>query len=700
MTDKNESAGKKELSEIKKLIENAYSYFADNYKRFYKFKQFVFNTSLSSKDRVNLDRLKKPVLEANTLEAYLSSLLGEFATQEPSVEVRAADGLSVRDITPEFIQALDVIEGHCRHILSDVSNDNLQYNIYNDQLGGGFSVLRVFTDYIHSQSFEQKIFLDKVFDPTLTGFDPLARASHKGDGEFCFELSPYTKDAFEKEFGKDKSADISFKRSDSIESFNWSYAGDGGDIVLVADFYVKRRVRKTLVLLADSDIGLLSEYNRRVKEHVESGELIVPPVIVERRTTVIEVIDLYRICENKELDYYETDYAYLPLIFVDGNSVVLRESISGPSYQMTRPYVYHAEGIQRLRNFAMQTVGQQLENMLQHKIKVPLEAIPDGYKDAYTNIQTASTLVYNQYSDDGTMQYNPPQEIVQTPPPPIVESIFMGADQVTKSILGNYNGMLGSGSDVSGKAIQAGAIQSSAASDPYLVNYIKGLNRALQIIVDLIPKYYQTPRSLPVIAPDGKRAYQIINDPDSPESMKIEYNANALQIKVEAGVNTAIEKQAALDLIARMSASSEVFANFINTKGLPVIVDNLEIRGAAQLKVLAEEFLAEQKQAAEESAGEPSPVEIEAQTLLQIEEMKSQIKQMQMDADMAIKTAELSIEKQKVDIDMLKALAQIESAQTNDMIKAERLDDEQARTAVELLKAATEANADKRIEDI
>lgn len=691
---------KKELNELKKQTEKAYQYFSANYARFYKFKNFVFNTSLTTDDKNKLEVLKKPILEANTLEAYISRLLGEFATQEPSVEVRAADGLSVAEITPELLGTIDVLEAHCRHILADVSNDNLQYNIYNDQLGGGFSVLKAFTDYIHANSFEQKIFVDKTFDPTLCGFDPLARASHKGDGEYCFELSPYTKEAFEAEFGKEALQGIAFHRNSAEGSFNWSYKGEGGEVLLVCDFYCKRRVRKTLVKLANGEIGLESEYNKRVKEDEESGELMVPPVIVERRTTVIEVIDLYRFCENKILDTYETDYAYLPLIFVDGNSVILRESVNGDSYQMTRPYVYHAEGIQRLRNFAMQTIGQQLENMLQHKIKVPIEAIPDEYKEYYANIQVASTLVYNQYSEDGTLQYNPPQEIVQTPPPPIVETTFMGADRITQSVLGNYDALLGiQGGGTSGKAISTGAIQSSMASDPYLVNYIKGLNRTLQVIVDLIPKYYKTPRSLPVIGVDGKRGYQIINDPNSPESMTVEYDPNMLQIKVEASVNTAVEKQASLDLIARMSAASEIFAQFINTKGLMTIINNLELRGIDQLKVLAEEFLQEQAEAAAAQAEQPTPIEQEGQILIQLEQMRGEMKQMQMQADLAKQTAEMAIAKQKNEIELLKALASIESNEVKNTLEAEKVAAENARSSVEMLKDITEAAAERARED-
>lgn len=676
-----------ELEDIKKKIESSWQYFGHNYNRFYKFKKFVFNTSLTVDDLNALQTLKKPELEFNTLEAYISRLLGEFATQEPSITVRAADGMSSEQITEQFLMTMDIVEAHCRHIITDVSNDNLQYQVYNDQLGGGFAVLRVDTDYIHERTFEQKIFVKKAFDPALCFFDPLAKESHKGDGQYCGELSPYTKDNFIAEFGEEAANEIKFNRSSNVGSFNWAYEGEREDIILVADFFYKHKVTKNLVLLSNGEVGLESEYNKRLREYEENAEgIAVPPVIVEKRKTTIETIRLYRICQNKILDQYDTDYSMLPLVFVDGNSVQLRESTNGDSYQMTRPYVYHAEGIQRLRNFAGQTIAQQLQNMVQHKIKVPLEAIPDEYKEAYADVQTAATLVYKQFSDDDpTIRYDPPMEIQQTSPPPILESTFTGADRMTQSILGNYDAVLGIGkNDISGKALQQGAIQSSMASDPYLVHFTMGINRVLEIIVDLIPKYYKTPRTLPVVGKDGKRAYVLINDEGNPQSVDLQYDAKMMQIKVEAGVNTEIEKQVSLERIDKMMASSESFAAFINQKCLPIIIDNLNVRGVDQMKVLSEEWLEEQKAAAEEAKNQPNPVQIEAQTLLQMEEMRSQMKAMQLQADMALKTAQLAIEKQKVENAHLEALIKAEQAGAKLNLDEEKNAAENARTAVEM----------------
>ena len=42
----------------------------------------------------------------------------------------------------------------------------------------------------------------------------------------------------------------------------------------------------------------------------------------------------------------------LPLVFVDGSSVMVKTPKNGNVRQVCSPYVYHAKGAQRLKNFA------------------------------------------------------------------------------------------------------------------------------------------------------------------------------------------------------------------------------------------------------------------------------------------------------------------------------------------------------------
>src|SRR5712675_438858 len=211
------------LPDLKKYVEEAQQANSENVDRFEKFVKFVFKTSLSDEEAATLSDNGYPTLEFNILESFVSRKRGEFAKQQPSLTVRAADGIPLPMLNKEFVETLKIVEAHLRAIFFDGANDMLDYNVYSDLLAGGFSVLRVFTEYVNEMSFEQNICVERVFDPTLTVFDPLARKSHKGDGRFCAELYPMTRKQFEDEFGEDVAKEMTYTKKRHVKRLFISY---------------------------------------------------------------------------------------------------------------------------------------------------------------------------------------------------------------------------------------------------------------------------------------------------------------------------------------------------------------------------------------------------------------------------------------------------------------------------------------------
>ena len=697
---------REKLPELKKMVETSYNYFDENYKRFHDFVKFVFDSSLTVEDLQNLRSLGKPTIEFNILESMISRLRGEFAKQQPSLSVRAADGVPIHRINADFKKTMEVIEDHLRSIFFDATNDSLEYNIYSDLLAGGFSVAEVYTDYVNEMSMEQNIYVSRVFDPTLCGFDPLARASHKGDGRYCFQIYPKTIEQFKEEFGSKYTENM--KYSKNIDGFGWSYRDEIETFVLVCDLYLKKRTKSYIVKLSNGETIPENDYPAFQEEWEKSGNAEQCPIIINRRKTTFETICRYRFCETDVLDYVETNYKYLPLVFIDGNSVMV--TVGDDQSQMTRPYVYHAMGAQKLKNFAGQTLANELENLVQHKFVVALESIPEKYKEAYNNVQKASTLVYKHFLDRNSPEITlpPPREVQRTPIPPEVTNTFKMTDDLTQVILGSYDSVMGiQNQQVSGAAVAMSSMQSNNASVPYIIGYIKGLNRIGQIILDLIPKYYRTPRSLPVLRGNGKRDYVIINK-KSPESIYMNYDPNSMDVKVEAGVNFSMQKEMALKTLIGLMNSSPTFAKFMNTKGLPVLLDNIDIRGIDAIKSDAEEFMIQEAQAESQSAQMQQQI---AQMQMQ---MNNQALQIQMQRDQAeamkamkeaqspsrtqvdlikmqqetkYKEIEASQNQQKIDISLAEFLAKIESMEAEDLARMAQIDAESARTAMEALKS-------------
>jgi hypothetical protein len=676
------------LPELKKTVEDAYEYFKPNIETYEQFTKFVFKTSISNQEAQALSDLEKPVLEFNILEALISKLRGEFAKQEPSLTVRAADGLPSSMLTPQFSEQLSLTEAHLRAIFFDGSNDMLEYNIYSDLLAGGFSVMRVYTEYINERSFEQNIYVERVFDPTLTIFDPLARQSHKGDGRFCGELYPMSKQKFIEEYGEEAAKDMKFSRT--LSGFNWSFKNEAEEVVLICDFFEKKKKKVKIYLCSDGKSRTKKEYEDYLEDWESQGNIEQPPVVVKERDTKIESIYRYRFCESKILNVKETSFKHLPLVFVDGNSVFLKDN--GAYSQFTRPYVYHARDLQKLKNFAGQTLASELESIVTHKFKIAIESVPRGYEDAYKDVQHTNTLLYHAFNpNDPTQPLPPPQEIQRAPIPAEVPATFVNADQMLQSILGSYDTSQIDNAKMSGIAFARSAIQSNNASVPYIVGFIKGLNRVAQIIVDLIPKYYRTPRSLPVLLPDGKRDYVPINQKGS---IFMNFDPTSLDVKVETGINFAMQKELAMQTVINLSQANESFGQFFNQEGLPIILDNLDIRGIDQLKEKANKWMAQQQQQAQaQQQAQQQQMQMEMQK--QQMEMAALQKQIQSPTEGEVgaelvrakaqnDAANVAIKAQDSETKRIETLSKIQAQGVENELKAAEVQAENLRSQVEM----------------
>lgn len=660
-----------QLSAIKKNIEKSYEYFQENVKRFNYFRQFVFQSSLSEADRAALRETNKPILEFNSLEAFISRLRGEFSKQEPSITVRLLEESGLDPNLPL------ILEGHLRSIFDEANHNGCSYEVYTDILSGGFSAMKVWTEYQQEKSFDQVIKIGRVYDPTLVGFDPLAVLPHKGDGRYCFELIPKTKEEFQAEY---PDIDLStLKFSPHLEGFNWSYQNQQEEILLLCDYFVKKKKSKKLLRLSNSHTLLSEEYQKLSQYWQETGRLEQIPQIIEERTTYLETIHRYRLIESSVLSHEETSYQCLPIVYVDGNSI--RLSDNGQTKQVTRPYVYHALGNQKLKNFAGQCLANELENMVMHKWKVAAESIPEKYLEAYTNPQKASVLVYNAFLEgtQGAIPLPPPQEVGRVSAPPEIIQTFTSADTTMQSILGSYDASLGiNNNQLSGVAILEGATQSNAAAMPYVVSFLQSLNQVAQIIIDLIPKYYVTARTLPVSFMDGKRSYTLINQQGG---IDLKYSSEQLEVSVSAGVNFSIQKSRALQQIIALMQASPLFAQFINTEGLPILLDNLEIRGIDQLKAQAENFTEQFKVQQQQQMNQPNPLEEK----INLEKTKLEAELQHNQLQHSHKTMELGLTKESIDTDRMKLMADVQMAHNQNLVQLDKAQTERLAKAIDLV---------------
>jgi hypothetical protein len=267
------------------------------------------------------------------------------------------------------------------------------------------------------------------------------------------------------------------------------------------------------------------------------------------------------------------------------------------------------------------------------------------------------------------------------------------ADNTVQVILGSYDAALGANeNDISGIAIMQGAMHSNAAAMPYTMGFIHGWARLAECYLDLLPKYYVTQRTIPIVLPNGKRDFYEINKKGgNAQNLKFDYDVSALEINIEPGVNYEVQKQIALKTITALMGVSESFKEFMNQNGLEVLLDNIDIRGIDKLRYMVTEWMDKSKKAAEEAqaknASVPTPEEIAAsQVQVEAERVQVERENNQLDAqvEMAKSNAATAVKNKEADIKFLEVMSKIQNADLDRALDQERVDAENARTAVDM----------------
>lgn len=663
----------KELTRIKGLIKEAHDGFQSNYDLFNEFRRFIYKSSLTAGDLSMLEGIGRPALEFNILPAYISRLLGEFSKQEPSLEVISDDP---NKVNPQMLQ---ICNDHLAYMFNDSTNEHIRYNLYKDMLTGGWGVAHVMTEYANEMSMDQIIKIHVVPDPTLCYFDLLAREPDKSDGRFCGINYVWSKEEFQQKY-----PDVDLKgtaNSAEIEGFKWTYQNGIKDVMIISDFYEKEYRKEKLVRLSNNETMTKDKYEEMLSTWQEKhGMYELPPTIVASRTTNVPKIVRYRLMATQILEYEETDFPGLPLVFFKGSGTLIKDEGSGEVKEMCLPYLYHAKDAQRLKNFAGISLANELENVLQHKFAVAMEALPTQQPDwleAYANVQKANTLVYkSRYDDNPDMIIpNPIMPLPRIGAPPEIMNAFQAVDSTIQMELGSYDAALGiNKNQLSGIAVVEAATQSNAAAMPYVVGFMQGLQRVGQIIVELLPKYIVTPRTLPMRNSKGDRYYVQVNQGNDPT---FDYESNCLQVHAHAGASFAVQKSRMLMQIKEMMGMSPIFAQFISTKGLDFVLENMEGKGIEELKEQVDQFVkqTEAMQQQQMQAQQQEAMQNPALMRNQIDQQKLQLDAQKMQMEHKIDMLKLQLEEKKLTADM--AIAhdknQVEMHKAKDSLHVEHL---------------------------
>ena len=546
----------------------------------------------------------RPCLTINKLPQHIRQVTNEQRQNKPSVKVRPVDDSGDPEVA-------EVFNGIVRHVEA-ISDADIAYETAGDhQVTHGEGFIGVITDYCDDESFDQDIFVRRFRDPFKVFLDPDAQQPDGSDARFAFVIEELEKDEFKQLYPDHEPADWDGAKKDCPDWFN-------GDYVRIAEYWTREES----------------------SDEVEKGGR-------KRKKTTYKVkcrkLTGFSVIEEKEWAG-----KWIPIARVVGNEWVVDGDI------IVSGIVRNAKDPQRMYNY---WTSQEAE-ILALAPKAPFVGAAgqfEGYEDRWeqANTRNFAYLEYNPIVEQGIALPAPQRQAPPMPPAGILQA-KMGASEDLKTTTGQYDASLGARSnEQSGKAIMARQREGDMSTYHYLDNLARAIRHIGRILVDLIPKIYDTPRVARIIGEDD--SFEIARiDPTIAQPMvkkrgldgSIEriYNLGVgkYDVVVTVGPNFTTKRQESAEAMAQILQGNPQLWQLIGD----VFVKSQDWPGSDEMaKRLKAVLPPEVRQVIDADDDEASPEMMQMQQQMQM--FQQQLQQMQQAAAEEIGKREAEIERLK-----------------------------------------------------
>jgi hypothetical protein len=353
-----------------------------------------------------------------------------------------------------------------------------------------------------------------------------------------------------------------------------------------------------------------------------------------------------------------------PFVLVYGESVV----IDGKHYWfgLTR----NARDPAQAFNYVMTSMIETVNLSPQSKYwATPKQA--EGHHEKWA-VAHKENLPYQLFNPDpanpGAPQQMPGAQVSQG-----LMNIALMSSEGLKESTGIFDASLGKkGNETSGVAINARQQQAEIAVFNYMDNLAKGIKRTGEILVDLIPKIYDTQRAVRILGVDGAEKYVKVNAPD-PMTGEVtnDLSRGKYDVTVTVGPSFTTQRQEAAETYFNMAKSDPALSQIAGDlmyKALDVpYADEIAERYKLMLPPPIAQSLNKDKKMPPEVQQAMAQVDQAMQMIQQqaqlIQEEGAKVEQgksalTKQIADLQIKRAEMGAEYEKLNADLTKREAQ------------------------------------------
>lgn len=610
---------------------------------------------------IQIERKDRPMLTLDHIGQSVRKIMGNIRINMPSIKVDPVDGGADKDTA-------DVLEDLTRQIEQQSNARNAYINAAKFQVKMGFGVWRVNTVVNTDDIFEQDIVILPVKNPFTYYFDPDAIMPQKQDGRFMIISETLSTEKFEAMF-PDVEIPLGIPNQGIGETQTRWYDSDS---IRIGEYFIKRKKKKNITQLSN---GIVVNTDDITDEDIElyQAQGITP---VKDRDVEVEVIDWFKLTAFEILEHIEWPSKFFPGIPVFGEE----DNIEGET--LIRGIVRAAKDPQRMYNYwnsaAAETIALQP--------KAPYIGTADMFKNYKHFWERANTdnLPYLPYEPDPKAQGAKPERQA----PPAVQSGLLQQAAISASDIQQATGVFEAAQQPtaenrSGRAVIALQQEAEAGQSLFMDNLAQAIEHTGRVILDLIPKYYDTQRMIRLRGEDSGTRFVEINKPIlTPDGLKIQNDLTRGKYDVRVGVGPSFRTRR-IEAAQSMVELARVFPQVLQVAG-DLVAKNLDWPGADEMaerlkKLLPpgiaddEDLTPEQQQAIQQQ--QQQQAELQQLTVqLQLAEQRAKIENTQADTANKQSSAVKSFsEVEQNDVENVVQLAELAQASNNPVLLQQAL---------------------------
>jgi hypothetical protein len=620
---------------------------------------------------------RRPMMTVNNLPTFLHQVTNEQRMNTPGINVHPVDDHADKETA-------EVLTGLIRHIQYDSNADVCYDTAVNSAAAIGIGWFRLATEFESNDSMDHKIMFKRIRNPLSVKKDPLSTDIDGSDMNYCFVDSVEDRAEFKRKYPDAEANNTNLVAQEQ-------YRGWFTDkTVLLTNYYRIKKTKATLCKLTDGSVGWKDDLPKVM--HVE---------IIQERESEKREVECFLMTGTDILSRTPIKCKWIPVFPVYGDEIdidgkVIRSGI-----------IRNAKDAFKMYNLFMTLAVEELTL----RPKTPFIGAVGQFETAKqqwasANNRSYAYIEYDPVTADGNIA-PPPQRQPMADVPTGMLAMMMHAADNKKATMGLFDASLGNkGTATSGIQEREQQQQGDVANFHYADNLNKTVVHVGRCIVDMIPHYYDMPRTLRILGEDEiSQAVPVNQEYEKKEkgSVKIalhDLTVGQYDVTVSAGPSFSSKRQEAAEFMTNaLQAAKDPATSSVLTY---LAIKNQDIAGAEEATKMLKKLLP--PNIAEPDEDEEEPMMQTPKGPMPVSQVPKLIEQM----GMALQNAEQALDKanaDKIKLDqgdlMIKQAAEQTKhfeaethrfdAEEKQRIEKERLEIEKMRAQTERIAAIKEA---------